>query len=252
VSIFRQLQSQNWVVPVSIMCVILGFMTTMAWVTQDNRKSRRSYLQSDQSTRIRESEVDIEAFEQLQNRVQELLQQNAKLEKSLSGSSSEAKTLNESLQQIKQFSGLTELEGPGIVVTLRDSPKTSGMGLGAGAESGDVIHDTDVLRVVNELLSSGAEAVSVNDHRVTNRSSFRCVGPTILVNDIKIASPVEIRAIGDPKTLFGAMNLPGGILADIRQADPGMVEIERVEKMSIKAYTGSITGRFGKQPKATK
>jgi uncharacterized protein YlxW (UPF0749 family) len=158
--------------------------------------------------------------------------------------------LYESLAEIKTFAGLTEIEGSGIIVTLKDSPRAAGSGL-AGADSGDIIHDTDVLRVVNELQASGAEAISVNDHRITSRASLRCVGPTILVNDIKIASPIEIRAIGDPKTLLGAMNLPGGILADIRQTDLSMVSIEEVKKMTLKAYTGLTGTRFGKVP-ATK
>ena len=240
-------ESQSWVWPVSLMSLILGFMCALAWVTQENRKSRRPFANQQQTTRINEGQVDIDAFDQLQARVQELLKKNDVLEKSLSGSSSQAKTLNESLQEVKSFSGLTELEGPGIVIFLKDSGRTAGSGFG-NAETGDIIHDTDVLRVVNELQASGAEAIAVNEHRITGRASFRCVGPTILVNDIKISSPIEIRAIGDPKTLLGAMNLPGGILADIRQTDPSMVEINEVKKMTLKPYTGSTSARFGKVP----
>jgi uncharacterized protein YlxW (UPF0749 family) len=131
---------------------------------------------------------------------------------------------------------------------LRDSAKTAPGDFGGLNDA--IVHDTDVLQVVNELFSAGAEAVSVNDLRVTNRVSFRCVGPTILVNDVKIASPIEIRAIGDPKTLLGAMNLPGGILAQFRQTDPSMVQLERVQRMTIKPFTGNTDFKFGKPPKA--
>jgi len=243
-------EDRNWIMPVSFAGLVLGFMCSLAWVTQETRKTRKAFVNPVQNSRISESVVDIEKFEELQNTVLTLRKKTDELEKALASSSGQAKTLYESLREIKNFAGLTELEGPGIVILLKDSPRSSGSGV-VGADSGDIIHDTDVLRVVNELQSSGAEAISVNDHRITSRASFRCVGPTILVNDIKIASPIEIRAIGDPKTLMGAMNLPGGILADIRQSDPSMVEINEVKKMTLKAFTGLTASRFGKVP-ATK
>jgi uncharacterized protein YlxW (UPF0749 family) len=243
-------ESHNWILPVSFAGLILGFMCSLAWVTQETRKTRKLFVNPVQNSRISESVVDIEKFEELQSTVLTLRKKTDELEKALASSSGQAKTLYESLAEIKTFAGLTEIEGSGIIVTLKDSPRAAGSGL-AGADSGDIIHDTDVLRVVNELQASGAEAISVNDHRITSRASLRCVGPTILVNDIKIASPIEIRAIGDPKTLLGAMNLPGGILADIRQTDLSMVSIEEVKKMTLKAYTGLTGTRFGKVP-ATK
>ena len=46
---------------------------------------------------------------------------------------------------------------------------------------GQIIHDTDVLRVVNELWNAGAEAVTVNNRRVGPGTNYRCVGTTILV-----------------------------------------------------------------------
>ena len=38
----------------------------------------------------------------------------------------QSKVLNDSLQESKAFAGLTELEGPGIALTLRDSGKSNG------------------------------------------------------------------------------------------------------------------------------
>jgi uncharacterized protein YlxW (UPF0749 family) len=101
---------------------------------------------------------------------------------------------------------------------------------------------------VNELFSSGAEAVSVNDHRVAGTTSFRCVGPTILVNDMKIASPVLIRAVGDANTLYGGMNLPGGVLSEIRMTDPAMVQIDKVAKQELPAFVGKTSMQFAKVP----
>ena len=240
--------SPAWIWPVSAMCVVLSFMLSLAWVTKDNRRSRSEFLSPDQSRRLTEATVDIEGFQNLQSEVEKLQKEKTRLENVLAGSGSQTKALNDSLQAAKVVAGLTELEGPGIMVVLRDSAKTSASDFGGLSDA--IIHDTDVLQVVNELFSAGAEAVAVNDLRVANRVSFRCVGPTILVNDVKIASPIEIRAIGDPKTLLGAMNLPGGILAQFRQTDPAMVQLERIQRMNLKPFTGNTDFRFGKPPKA--
>jgi uncharacterized protein YlxW (UPF0749 family) len=110
----------------------------------------------------------------------------------------------------------------------------------------------DVLKVCNELIASGAEAVSVNNHRIAGNSSMRCVGTTILVNDVKIASPVVIRAIGDPNTIMGAMNMPGGALAEIRQTDPNMVQIETVKSQELPEFVGNTIRRYAKPPKEMK
>jgi uncharacterized protein YlxW (UPF0749 family) len=72
------------------------------------------------------------------------------------------------------------------------------------------------------------------------------------VDGIPVASPMIIRAIGDPGTLEGGLNLPNGVLFEIRQTDPDMVQIEQVKDMRIAAYGGSTDRRFAKVPEDKK
>ena len=72
------------------------------------------------------------------------------------------------------------------------------------------------------------------------------MGPTILINDVKIASPVVIRAIGDAKTMMGGLNMPDGILANFREFDPGMVQMEEMKTLRLPAYVGTTVRRFAK------
>jgi uncharacterized protein YlxW (UPF0749 family) len=132
-------------------------------------------------------------------------------------------------------------------VTLLDTHKNEPSLMGAIPQNPDaVIHDRDVLHVTNELFASGAEAVSVNNHRVAASSSLRCVGTTILINDVKIASPIVIRAIGDPETLYGAMDMPGGVLSEIRVYDPAMVQLEKAKDLRLPAYVGTTDRKWAK------
>lgn len=228
--------------------MVLGFMMMSAWVTKENRSSRLAFAGPSQANRVGAGTIDMqERYDQLSQEVAKLRAENTRLQKALGDNSSSTKVLNDSLQDAKALAALTELEGPGVLITLRDSSKPV-QGFGADA----AIHDYDVLRVVNELWNAGAEAIAVNGHRVSAGTSFRCVGSTILVNDVRIASPVQIRAIGDSQTITGAMNLPGGVLDELRQADPAMVAIEAVKKMRLSAYTGSTQRKFGTVPKDSK
>jgi uncharacterized protein YlxW (UPF0749 family) len=251
-----RLNNQSWVLPVSAMCLLLGFMISLAWVTKENRGSRFSLLGSDQRDRVNQASVDIEAFQQLSAEVSKLRSEKTELENALAKRGEEGSILNKGLQELKIFAGTTRVIGPGVVITLRDSPKAeSDMAANGGQFLPDTaIHDDDVLKTVNELFSAGAEAISVNGHRVAGATSFRCVGPTILVNDVKIASPVVIRAIGDADTLYGGMTLPGGILSIIRSSgdEPSMVQIEKVKEQELPAFVGRTTARFLKVPEEPK
>ncbi|AIE88150.1 hypothetical protein OP10G_4782 [Fimbriimonas ginsengisoli Gsoil 348] len=229
------------------MCLLLGFMISLAWVGKETRNSRSAFLRADQRVRVSEALVDPEAYEQSVNEVKKLQEEKTKLENALSRNGTDSKVLNDSLQEMKSFAGLTEVEGPGVAVTLRDSGKTdTGFGGQVATNPDSVIHDQDVVHVVNELFASGAEAIAVNGHRVAGTTSFRCVGTTILVNDVKIASPIVVRALGDSDTLFGAMNMPGGALSQIRIFDPAMVQVEKVQMMRLPAYTGTTAKKWAK------
>ena len=109
-----------------------------------------------------------------------------------------AELLKNELEQINAIGGLTAVKGEGITITLNDAETLNPTLL---AED-QIIHDTDLLKIVNELRASGAEAISINEQRVINTTAIRCVGPTILVNDVKIGAPFIIKAIGNSDTLY--------------------------------------------------
>jgi len=72
------------------------------------------------------------------------------------------------------------------------------------------------------------------------------VAPTVLVDAERIASPIKIRAIGDPDTMMGGLKMPGGVVDQLLEVDPRMVTIEAVKDMTLPAYSGPTTRRFAK------
>jgi uncharacterized protein YlxW (UPF0749 family) len=239
-----------WVWPISSMCVVLGFMMSMAWVTETNRRSRFSVLEPGQRQRVGEVSVDPDAFAAMSAQVASLSKQNTDLQNTMAKGKGSTQLLNKQLQDAKAAAGLTKVEGPGVIVTLRDAARSArDQNLPEPLRDNVNIHDLDVVRIVNDMIASGAEAIAINDHRVAGLTSIRCVGPTILINDVKIASPVVIKAIGDAGTLAGGLNLNDGVLSEIRSMDPKMVTIEIAKTMSLPAYVGRTEFRLGTVPK---
>jgi len=143
------------------------------------------------------------------------------------------------------LAGLTPVQGPGLIVTLRDSkmplpPFPKGSVPGAP----NLIHDTDINQVVNELKASGAEAIAVNNQRLVGMSPIRSAGPTVYVNTTPQAPPFVIKAIGDPETLQTALNLPNGVADGLRHMDPAMISMQPSPGLTLPAYNGTAQPRY--------
>ena len=149
-----------------------------------------------------------------------------------------AQSIQDSLQQAKLLAGTTPAHGPGVVVTLNDSPKLNPEETSEDIISDYLVHDYDIRQIVNELFSSGAEAVSVNGQRMIATSSIRCVGSAILVNSVQVAPPIMIKAIGDADVLEKSLELRGGAAENLFLLD--MIEITQQEDIVVPAYQGAI------------
>lgn len=237
----RKIEPNSPVFVLSALALVLGLMIGFAFVTQQARVSRQGAISPEKNGIFSGPSLEVqENYIKLQSEVNTLREQLAKYERAASREDSDAKLLQQSLQTYKIAAGLTELTGPGVTVTLKDtSQKDFDMPLQEG-----IIHDIDVLRVVNELNAAGAEAVAVNGQRVVAGTAIRCVGPVVHVNFVSCASPIRVMAIGDTKTLIGALGTPGGVIDDIKLTDPNMVSIEKVDKMTLPAYSGTTTKKL--------
>lgn len=233
--------------PVSALSAVLGFMIMASWITKENRDSIVGSLTPDQQRRLESGEINLNKYRELEAEVDALRKRSTALEKEISESGKGSSTLNEQLQAVKMFAGLTEVEGPGVKVILKDNPEAGMM-----PQDGDLIHDIDVLRVTNELFNAGAEAISVNGQRLVSITDIRCAGTIINVNGVKVASPFVITAIGDPDMIYSGFTMSGGVMAEIASAAPSMVQATKEKMLRIPPYLGSTVHKFGRVPKVSK
>jgi len=151
----------------------------------------------------------------------------------------EISSLQKELQWLRGLAALTEVHGPGITVILDDNVA----GSNAARNQPDynpnnfIIHDKNILYLVNEIRQAGAEAISINNQRIVSVSDIRCVGPVIFVNSTRMAPPYIIQAIGNPEHLERSVS--AGEEFTYLKYKEFPVRIMMKEAISIPAFKGS-------------
>ena len=207
---------------IALVCIVLGFMLAVQFRTTQDIKSTVPFQRiEDISQRLAQTEKERDA----------LLEEVQSLRKS-----SNKEVLSKAIENIKMGAGVTPLKGPGIVVTIDDSKRQSKTGENPNLY---LIHDDDILKVINELWAASAEAVSINEQRLIASSEIRCAGPTLSVNNTRYSPPYEITAIGDPKNLENALKMRGGVVETL-QFWGIQVSIKKLDEVNVPGYKGTF------------
>lgn len=113
------------------------------------------------------------------------------------------KALQDEIFKDRIIAGHVDVAGPGVDLIVKNALPA--------------LWFTDI---VNELWSAGAEAMSVNNIRITNTTVGFDTLPNgqISLNGVILTAPYHFSAIGDKKTLSEALNQPGGIVQRIKQS----------------------------------
>ena len=218
----RGIRQGSW--SIACVCMVLGFMLAVQFRTTQDIKGNVSF-----------------------QRVEELSARLLETEQERDGLREELKLLRENTassmgtDELRKQAGFTALEGEGIIVRRDDSTMTSKAGENPNLY---LIHDDDLLRVINELRAAGAEAISVNGQRLIGTSEIRCAGPTLSVNNVRSSAPFEIRAIGEKKTLENAIKMRGGV-AETLKVWGIQLETELSDNVRVPAYKGSLKFVYG-------
>lgn len=185
---------------IAFVCVVLGFMLAVQFkTTQDIRSTIPFQRVEDLSQRLSQTEKERDS---LQDEVKKLKESTNKQE-----------TLSKDIENIKMGAGVLAMQGPGISIVIDDSKKQSKTGENLNLY---LIHDDDILKVINELRAAGAEGISINEQRLIATSEIRCAGPTLSVNNTRHSPPYEIKAIGDSQTLENALKMRGGVVETLQ------------------------------------
>ena len=227
---------------ISIILGVMCFALTLGIVVQIRTiKSTNSTISQNQEANELRDEI-LRYKERYDNRFAQLEEAEKELEKERE----EATQNNSELEQVRQqitegnkLTGMTEVTGPGVIITLTDG---TGIATSTLNPSQLIVHDLDILSVVNELINAGAEAISINDQRWVLTTAISCRGNTIDINGERIGAPFVIKAIGLPEYLAGLERV-GGYLELMRGQGVG-VNLERSNNITIPKYSGVINFQY--------
>ena len=122
------------------------------------------------------------------------------------------------LERITAFGGLRAVEGQGVIVTV------------AGPFDATAIND-----LVYELRGAGADAIAVDDIRITARSVAVLGAGVIEIDGVALGPTIEIRAIGSPDGLESTLRRPGGLLTLLEQSIDAQFQIEQRTDLELPA-----------------
>lgn len=145
------------------------------------------------------------------------------------------------LQEAKIEAGLSDVEGPGVVITLKNLESVD------QSSSKPIVQqviDEDLLKIINEMNASGAEAISINDERLIASSEIRNAGDYININTNSYSVPFVINVIGKPETLLAGLHLNGGVL-DILSAYYDIKAVSQ-KNIIIHKYKGVFQLKYAK------
>lgn len=232
---------ERWQLPVALASLLLGIAVSLQFrASAAASPSPSSPQRSDVLAQLKAVETE---RDRLSSELAETRERMTEIEKALGEGKSSQQELVSQFEGARLQAGLVAMKGPGVVVRLSDSPRQPGPD---EIPYDFIVHDIDLSVLVNELWASGAEAVEVNGQRMVARSSIRCVGPTVLVNTNRVASPFIVKAIGDVDHLEGGLKMPGGFLDSMSRltSNGGEVVISRMREVQISPYAGSLIYRW--------
>lgn len=186
------------------LCLLLGFAIVIQ--VRQTQGDELSSMRQDDLVRLLDEIT--QRNEALNQEADELREDRAAL---LSGSDA-SRSAEDYLQVQRILAGVAPVEGPGVVVTVHGS--------------GDVSAQ-NMVHMLEELRNAGAEAIELSGVRLVAGSYFEDADGALMVDGVALGDDHEWRVIGNPETLAGALDIPGGALASFRQAGAEVEVIQR-------------------------
>lgn len=235
---------------VFIATIILGTLISMNF----NFERIRSYSQLNSAEYQNAVEERAGLYKEIGNLKEDTLEKRSKISKYTSNYRKDDKILDDMKAQIsdyEMFIGLNKVEGPGIVLTIKDG-KTNPLEESTDEIDNKLLHYYDMELILNELRLAGAEAISVNNHRVVPWTGVVCSWAFMGFDDGGMEyAPFNIYVIGDPEKLKAALLEDGSHVKELifRKL---YVNIEKKDKITMPPTTASASIKYMERDESKK
>lgn len=223
----------------SLVFLVLGFMLAFSYQTigskqQTSGPERSSiFLQEEQYREdlIKQQERNKELTKELTEKQQEV----HRFEQQFSDKENNHAVLVEKARDLRLLLGDVPSKGAGVKVTLEDADYDPSV----QNPNDYIVHESHVLRVINELKIAGSQGMTINGQRIDSNSYIKCTGPVIMVDGRTFPAPFVIEAVGDPKVLTPALQLKGSVI-DGLLLDNIVVTLEEMKEIQLPAIRDEV------------
>lgn len=192
-------------IAVAIVCAILGFLLIYQYKSSVSRNKGTGYNTVDISKDVELLKKD---KEDLTNTNTQLNEELKKIEETATEETSLGQNVKDQLYTARIQLGLLDVTGDGIQVTIK--PKVSMFGATSKDSSSKLLGDKELVHLLGALWFSGAEAISINDLRITPQTGISVSGTQIAIGSAGMVNPgdvIVVKAIGDTEKMNKNMNL---------------------------------------------
>ena len=233
------MNKQTQAIILGIMCLILtiGISVQIKTVNSNGTTTSANQELNNLKTQVLKMKEKCEAS---YNKLEQAQTELEKTRKNVASNDEQLKQLEEEIKKYSVILGTTDANGPGVTVTVADA---------TGQESllalvDPIVHDVDILEIVNELKNAGAETIEVNGQRIVASTAISCDGNVIVVNGEKVSSPFTINAIGLPERM-ATLTRPGSYLEKMAESYI-KTTFNKLDKITIQKYIGVTSFKYAK------
>ena len=170
-------------------------------------------------------------YTQTSEKLEDTYKKIQEYEKSLLNGEKNSNVLDSELEESKVLSGLTDVQGEGVILILQDNEE-------------EQITSNHLVELVNELKYAGAEAISINNNRITNFTDIVDVNYIIMIDGIKISSPYEVKAIGNQTYLSSTISAKDGFLSTYKETGLA-IKMNEEAIVKIPKYYRELKMKYG-------
>ena len=226
-------------ITIGIICFILVLIIFMQFkvVYQTDITSIETMREEDLKTELANWKSKYQDAEDKYKEVQETLK---KYKEESTSDAETKKNLEEELENLKLMLGITDVEGQGIIIKMKDPDNIDE---NDEENTKQKIKASELMIIVNYLKDSGAEAISINNQRIVNKTDIVDITLSFIkVNSQRVLPPYEIKAIGDPEYLKSSLIGTG---YDEKIKGWGQtIEFEQPRKVTIKKFDGKFETNY--------
>lgn len=213
---------------IGLICVILTAVIFLQFKTIS--RIDVTALENMQEAELRSEITNWKAkYEEIEEELENTNLKISEYEEKINSNRTASELLTNEVSRLKGISGLRDVTGSGVIVTLSDSEYVS-------------ITAEDLIKLINELKLAGAEAISINDERVIYNSYIVNIGDKFIRMNGKqgLVSPYVVKAIGNPTYLESGLSKKNYGYIDVQKTEGKTVTLTRQDNITIKKYEGNI------------